>query len=366
MEAANYFAGDDEPRYETPSFRRSNAFAATGREVAAVRNAVGINEIHNFGKYLVTGPGARDWLDWIMAGKVPAVGRLSLTPMLSPKGKIIGDFTISALAEERFQLTASFGAQNYHMRWFLQHLPQSGVTIENISTQRIGFQIAGPYARDLLASVVKGDVSAKAFKFMDVREFDIGLLRATVQRVSYTGDLGYEIYVNADEQRTLYDILATAGDEYGLQPFGMRAMMSLRLEKFFGSWMREFGPDYMPAETGLDRFVSYGKSADFIGKAAVTAERDAGPSRRICAFEVDADDADVVAYEPIFIDDDVVGFCTSGGYAHNQNKSIALGFVPTDMIRDDLQVEIEILGDKRRATILTEMLFDADGARMRG
>lgn len=366
MEAANYFATEDEPRYETPSFRRSNAFAATAREVAAVRNAVGINEIHNFGKYLVTGPGAREWLDWIMAGKVPAVGRLSLTPMLSPKGKIIGDFTISALAEDRFQLTASYGAQNYHMRWFQQHMPESGVAIENISTRRIGFQIAGPHARNVLASVVTEDVSSEAFKFMDVRAFDIGLLRATIQRVSYTGDLGYEIYVNADEQRTLYDILAAAGEPYGMQPFGMRAMMSLRLEKFFGSWMREFGPDYMPAETGLDRFVSYGKPAEFIGKAAATAERDAGPKRRICAFEVDADDADVVAYEPIFIDGDVVGFCTSGGYAHNQEKSIALGFVPTELIRDDLEVEIEILGDKRRAKILTEMLFDADGARMRG
>ncbi len=366
MEAVNYFAPEGEPRYETPSFRRSNAFAATAGEVQAVRNAVGINEIHNFGKYMVTGTGARDWLDWIMAGRVPAVGRLSLTPMLSPKGRIIGDFTISALAEDRFQLTASYGAQNYHMRWFLEHLPETGVEIENVSTRRIGFQIAGPHARDVLDAVTKGDVSAPAFKFMDVQEFDIGLMRAVVQRVSYTGDLGYEIYVNADEQRSLYHVLAEAGAAYGMKPFGMRAMMSLRLEKFFGSWMREFSPDYMPAETGLDRFVSYGKNADFIGKAAALAERDAGPARRICAFEVDADDADVVAYEPIFLDGDVVGFCTSGGYAHNVGKSVALGFLPTDRIADGLEVEIEILGSLRKAVLITEPLFDADGARMRG
>ncbi|MEM8841486.1 MAG: FAD-dependent oxidoreductase, partial [Pseudomonadota bacterium] len=363
MEAVNYFAPEGEALFETPSFRRSNAFDAVAAEVRAVREAVGINEIHNFGKYLVTGPGARDWLDVVMAGLIPKPGRLSLTPMLSPKGRMIGDFTVTCLAEDRFQLTASYGAQAYHMRWFEQHLPGQGVTVENVSTRRIGFQIAGPNARDLLARVTSEDVSAEALRFMDARELDIGLCRALVQRVSYTGDLGYEIYVGADEQRTLYDILAHAGQGLGLRPFGMRAMMSLRLDKFFGSWLREFGPDYMPAETGMDRFVRYNKPAAFIGKAAAAAEKSAGPARRICAFDVDAADADVVAYEPIFMGDRVVGFCTSGGYSHYSGKSIALGFVPTAEIREDLEVDIEILGERRRARLLMAPLFDADGAR---
>ncbi|MCE2518162.1 MAG: FAD-dependent oxidoreductase, partial [Alphaproteobacteria bacterium] len=366
MEAVNYFAPEGEPLYETPSFRRSNAFAATAAEVHAVRTHVGLNEIHNFGKYRVTGQGARAWLDVIMAGRVPKLGRLSLTPMLSPKGKLIGDFTISALAEDEFQLTASYGAQGFHMRWFMDHLPAEGVQIENISTRRVGFQIAGPKARDLLAKVAHGDVSAGQFRFMDVRYLDIGLTRALVQRVSYTGDLGYEIYVDADDQRALYHTLAEAGAEFGLKPFGMRAMMSLRLDKFFGSWMREFGPDYMPAETGMDRFVSYDKPPEFIGKSAAIAERDAGPARRICAFEVDALDADVVAYEPIWIKGKVEGFCTSGGYSHYAQKSIALGFVPLGLIKEGLEVEIEILGEMRPAKLITRPLFDDDGARMRG
>jgi len=143
-------------------------------------------------------------------------------------------------------------------------------------------------------------------------------------------------------------------------------MMSLRLDKFFGSWLREFGPDYMPAESGMDRFTSYNKPSDWIGKAAAMAEKSTGPSRKICAFEVDAKDADVVAYEPIFVGGEVVGFCTSGGYSHYAEKSIALGFVPTEMISDDLEVEIEILGEMCRSKILTAPLFDADGARMRG
>ena len=365
MEAVNYFAPEGEELYETPSFRRSNAFEATAAEVKAVREAVGINEIHNFGKYLVTGLKARDWLDVIMAGRIPKQGRLSLTPMLSPKGRLIGDFTVTCLAEDRFQLTTSYGAQAYHLRWFEQNL-WDGVTVENISTRKIGFQIAGPNARALLAKTTRADVSAEAFRFMDAKEMDVGLCRALVQRVSYTGDLGFEVYVGADDQRALYHTLAEAGADLGLRPFGMRAMMSLRLDKFFGSWLREFGPDYMPAETGMDRFTSYNKPSDWIGKAAAMAEKSTGPSRKICAFEVDAKDADVVAYEPIFVGGEVVGFCTSGGYSHYAEKSIALGFVPTEMISDDLEVEIEILGEMCRSKILTAPLFDADGARMRG
>ena len=365
MEAVNYFALPGEPRWETPSFRRSNAFEATAQECRAVREAVGINEIHNFGKYLVEGPDARAWLDWIMAGRIPEVGRLSLTPMLSPSARLIGDFTVTTLAEDRFQLTASYGSQAYHMRWFEQHLDGYDLRLENISTRRIGFQIAGPKARDVLAACTRADVSATALRFMDARTIDVGPYQALVQRVSYTGDLGYEIYVNADEQYGLYHVLAEAGAAHGIRPFGMRAMMSLRLEKFFGSWQREFRPDFRPAETGMDRFVSYNKPVDFIGKAAAVAEKAAGPARTLCAFAVDAVDADVVADEPIFDGEAVIGFVTSGGYAHYSQQSVALGFVPTDRAVEGAAFTIEILGQRRAARIITTPLVDPDGARMR-
>jgi len=363
LEVVNYFATGDEPRYETPSFRRSNAFEATAREVKAVREAVGINETHNFGKYLVTGPNARAWLDRVMAGRVPQIGRLSLTPMLSHKGRLIGDFTISCLGEEAFQLTASYGSQAYHMRWFEQN-EMDGVTVENVSDKLTGFQIAGPKAREVLAACTRSDVST--MKFMDVRHMTVGMVDCVVQRVSYTGDLGYEIYCDPMAQRALWRTLWEAGQDHGMLPFGMRAMMSLRLDKFFGSWLSEFSPDYTAAETGLDRFISFKKNADFIGRAAAEAEREAGSARKLCAFEVDANDADVNAYEPIWLGGEVVGFCTSGGYSHHAGKSIAQGFVPLDQAYDGLEVEIEILGKMCKARLITTPLFDVDGARMRG
>ncbi|SDJ24513.1 GcvT family protein [Lutimaribacter saemankumensis] len=363
LEVVNYFAEDGEPRFETPSFRRSNAFEATAREVAAVRGAVGINEVHNFGKYLVTGPGARAWLDRVMAGRIPKPGRLSLTPMLSHKGRLIGDFTVSCLNEQTFQLTASYGAQAFHMRWFEMNEAE-GVRVENISDRLTGFQIAGPKARDVLAACTRDDISD--MRFMDLRHVTVGMADCLVQRVSYTGDLGYEIYCDPMAQRALWSTLWEAGQAHGMRPFGMRAMMSLRLDRFFGSWGAEFCPDYTPAETGMDRFIAWGKETDFIGRAAAEAERKTGPSRRLLNFEVEAGDADVVAYEPVWLDGEVVGFCTSGGYSHHLGKSIAYGFVPVDRIADDLEVEIEILGQMHKARRLVEPLFDPEGTRMRG
>ena len=365
LEVVNYFALEGQDRYEAPSFRRSNGWAATRQEVMAVREGVGINEVQNFGKFLVKGDGARDWLDRIMAGRIPTVGRLSLTPMLAPSGRLMGDFTVSCLAENQFQLTASYGAQEIHHRWFLQHL-DGNVRIENVSDLRTGFQIAGPKARDLLAQVTDADVSANTFGFLDVKPMTIGLVDCLVQRVSYTGDLGYEIYTTPMSQRALWNTLWTAGQALGLRPFGMRAMMSLRLDKFFGAWLREYSPDYTAAETGLDRFISFKKPTDFIGRSAAEAERACPPARQLCTFDVTARDADVIGDEPVWVDGKVVGFCTSGGYSHYTDRSIALALIPRDMVQDGLRAKIEILGDMRDATLITKPLFDADGIRMRG
>ena len=360
LEVANYFARGAEPRYETPTFKRSNAWEATAREVRAVREGVGINELQNFGKYLVTGERARAWLDRIMAGTVPQPGRLALNPMLAPSGKLVGDFTVSCVREGEFMVTASYGAQGWHARWFDRHA-EAGVRVENVSDSRTGFQIAGPRATELLARVARGPVD---LRFMDCRRMTIGMADCLVQRVSYTADLGYEVYCSHMVLRHLWTVLSEAGRDLGLAPFGMRAMMSLRLDKWFGSWGREFTPDYTPAETGLDRFVRFNKPVDFIGKAAAAAEKASGPKKRLASFVVDALDADVVAWEPIWLDGSVVGWCTSGGFSHWTGQSVAQGFLPPERIEDGLAVEIEVLGERRPARVHLAPLWD-DGGRMR-
>ena len=354
LEVPNYFAQAGEAHFETPSFRRSNAWDAVKREVKAVRSAVGINEVHNFSKFSVSGPNARAWLDRIMAGRIPQIGRLSLTPMLSPKGKLIGDFTVSCIREDLFQLTASYGSQAYHQRWFEQNMAP-GVTLQNISDQRTGFQIAGPQAAKVLQACTTANVAD--IKFLDVIELVVGSTACLVQQVSYTGDHGFEIYCDPMAQRALWDTLWEAGQPYGITPFGMRAMMSLRLDRFFGSWLSEFSPDYTAAETGLDRFIRFSKNVDFIGRSAAEAERLTPPERQLVVFEVEARDADVVAYEPVFINGTVQGFCTSGGYSHHAEKSIAFALVPRAAVTDDLRVEIEILGQLRPARRLLEPLL---------
>lgn len=354
LEVPNYFAKTGEPGFETPSFRRSNAWDAVRREVKAVRSAVGINEVHNFSKFSVSGPNARTWLDRIMAGRIPQSGRLSLTPMLSPKGKLIGDFTVSCISESLFQLTASYRSQAYHQRWFEQNMAP-GVSLQNISDQRTGFQIAGAQAAEVLQACTTANVAD--IKFLDVIELVVGSTACLVQQVSYTGDHGFEIYCDPMAQRALWDTLWKAGKPHGITPFGMRAMMSLRLDRFFGSWLSEFSPDYTAAETGLDRFIRFDKNVDFIGRSAAEAERLTPPKRQLVIFEVEARDADVVAYEPVFINGTVQGFCTSGGYSHHAEKSIAFALVPRTAVTDDLRVEIEILGQLRPAKRLLEPLL---------
>ena len=178
LEHVNWFAPAGEPAFEQPSFRRSNAFEPVAQECRAVREAVGINEIHNFGKYVVEGPDAEAWLSRLMANRIPREGRIALTPMLSPKGRLIGDFTVARVAPERFHLTASYAAQAFHMRWFEAHLPPAGVSVTNVSLDRIGFQIAGPRARDVLAAATSADVSNEALRFFDAREIEVGLVPA--------------------------------------------------------------------------------------------------------------------------------------------------------------------------------------------
>lgn len=349
------------------SWRRSTDFSHVAEEVKAVRERVGLIEISNFAKYRVTGEGAAAALDRLLACKLPADGRMTLAPMLKEDGKLIGDFTLANLGDNEWLLTGSGIAEDYHMRWFETQAPSDGsVSFQALGLGRVGLAIAGPRARDLLAKVTRADVSSAAFPFMAIKRMELGMVPCIVGRVSYTGDLGYEIWMAPEHQRAVYLALMEAGSEFGLGLFGGRAFNALRLEKNYGSWGREYRPIYGPLEAGLDRFVAYGKSADFIGKSAATEEQKSGGKMRLRSFVLDATDADVIGDEAIWHDGAVRGWVTSGGYAHNAGKSVAIGYVPEEIANAETGFEIELLGKRHAARIQTTPLFDANLERMRG
>ncbi|GAB4352372.1 MAG: FAD-dependent oxidoreductase [Kiloniellaceae bacterium] len=366
VEHALWFAPKGEEPFETPTYRRSNAFQHAKAECRAVREAVGMTETAIFAKYEVTGPDAEGWLSHILTNRMPREGRLVLSPMLNPQGKLIGDFTVAKAGPERFFIFGSGVAEDFHMRWFEQHLPESGVTLQCRSRDMHGFIVAGPKSRDLLSRLTDADVSNEGFPFMDFRRMDLGMTPAWVGRINFTGDLGYELWVAPDGLRRLYDDLLHAGADLGLRQFGLRAILSLRLEKSYGTWSREYRPIYTAAEAGLDRFVDLKKNA-FVGRDAVLKEKEAGgPKLRLVTFVVDADEADVVGDEPVWHDGKVIGWVTSGGYAHWADCSVAMGYVPAALADAGSGFEIEILGDRRPARIQPEPLFDPQRARMLG
>ncbi len=404
LETPLWFAPKDEEAKDILSFHRSNDFAHVGAEVRAVRESVGVTEIANFAKYQITGSGAEAWLEHLMTNTMPKTGRLCLTPMLNQKGKFIGDFTIAKAEDDRFMMWGSSGAQIYHMRWFEQHLPTDGsVQIHRYDMNLVGLSIAGPNARAVLAELCDIDVSNEALRFMDYRETDIAGCPVKLNRISYTGDLGYEIWMEPAYQRRIYHAIKEAGAAHGIVDFGMRALLSMRLEKNFPTWFAELRPIYGPFEGSMERFIKLSKE-DFIGKAPAQAEFQAGPKLRRVSFVIEAENAEVMHDEPIWAkigdtdygsieephgfgavrfdadgkettkppavrDGDwrVVGWVTSGGYGHFVQASLAQGYIPNELAErtKDGLFEIEILGVRRAAKIAKDPLFDPTGAKMR-
>ncbi len=403
LETPLWFAPSAEAAQDIHSFHRSNDFAHVGAEVRVVREGVGVTEIANFAKYEVSGPGAEAFLDRLMTNRMPRLGRIVLSPMLNPQGRLIGDFTIARAAPERFLIWGSLAATKYHLRWFERHLPSDGsVSLRAFGMDLMGLSIAGPKSREVLAALVDDDVSNAAFRFMDFREMDVAGAPCMVNRITYTGDLGYEIWMAPSFQRRVYMAIKQAGAPLGIRDFGMRALLSMRFEKNFPSWFAELRPIYGPMEGAMERFVAYDKPG-FIGREAALQERAQGPRLRRVSLIVEADGADALHDEPIWartstdygtisaphsfgpsrfdasgtdlpspvpaIDGEwrVVGWVTSGGYGHHVGLSLAQGYIPAELAKDPENgvFEVEILGQRRPARIAPDPPFDPEGLRMR-
>jgi dimethylglycine dehydrogenase len=368
LEHPLWFQDKDKEPVEEVTFYRSSAFHNVGEESRAVRERVGFSEASNFAKYKVSGPGSAAWLQGLFTNALPKIGRTVLTAMLNPQGRIEGEFSVSRIGEEEFFLFGSQAAEVHHPRWFLAHLPEgSPIRFETLSLSMVGLTVAGPRSRDVLQKLTDTSLATKDFPFMSFRRVNIGMAPVWLSRMTYTGDLGYEIWIAPEYQRYLFDLIWDAGKEFDMRMFGFRALITMRLEKNFGTWYREFRPIYTPLESGMERAMKF--DHEFIGRAAVEAEMKTGPARKLVMFKVDVDKdkpADVLGDEPVFHNGEVVGWITSGGYAHYSGVSLALGYIPAALAAEGTTgFEIEIIGNMRPAHLQLEPVLDPSGSRMR-
>ena len=351
---------------DTNGFARQNWFEPVGREAAMLRDAVGVIDISNFGKYEVTGPGAGDWLDALVANHVPReIGKSCLTPLIGMRGGVAGDFTVTMTGDESYMMIGSGMAERYHRRFF-DMVPLPDGTGFEVATPRIaGFNVAGPRSREMLAGLTDADLSNEGWRFMRSRRIAVGGVDCLAIRVSFTGDLGWELHCAVDDQVVLYETLLEAAAAHGGGPVGGRALGALRIEKGYGSWGREYSPEYWPQEAGLHGLIKLDKN--FLNKEAYLKISNTPPRESLTMFEVDVtDNADANGGEPIFLADGTpVGRVTSGSYGYTVGKSLAIGYAREGVVSAGDRVEIFILGKPHAATVLDKPPFDAGGERLR-
>ena len=349
---------------ETPTLKRSNAFPVVAEECRAVREAVGLLDITGFSRYEVTGADARVWLDRLMAGRLPVPGRSRLAPMLAPSGRLKGDLTLINWGDGSWWIMGSYYLRQWHMRWFNDHVGDGErVTVRDISDDWCGFSLSGPHSRRVLASLTHQDVSA--LPFLGCTDMDVGLVRGRVVRMSVMGELGYEINCRASDHITLRETLLSAGSEHGMREVGNYALNSLRLEKSFGIWSKEYTQGYTPGETGLDRWIAFDKG-EFIGRAAALEENQTGSaSRRLVTLAVDSADSDATGFEPVWSDGRQVGFITSGGYGHTIGKSLAMALVEPAFTGPGTRLKTHIVGVECEAAVIAPAPHDPKGNRLR-
>ena len=349
---------------DTNGFTRQNWFEPVGKEVKMLRQAAGIIDISNFAKYFVTGPDAGNWLNAIFANHMPKdIGRSCLTPLIGVRGGIAGDFTVTKLADEEFMFVGGGMSERYHQRFWKEVPMPDGTQLESRTNAMCGFNVAGPKSRELLQGLSDADLSTAAFPFMRSQKINVAGVNVIAIRVSFTGDLGWELHCAQADQLHLYETLIAAGKPMGAGPVGSRALMSLRIEKGYGSWSREYSPEYWPQEVGLDRLVKLDK--EFLNKDSYLEIKDNAPREVLSLIHVlDIENADATGGEPIFLPDGTpVGRVTSGTYGYSVGMSLALGYLKG--VTAGAAVDVMILGKPHRGFVLAEPPFDANGEKLR-
>jgi dimethylglycine dehydrogenase len=360
-----WYAANGEPREETAGFARQNWWKPVGREALMLREKAGIIDISNYARYQVKGAGAEDWLDALFPNHMPKdVGHSCLTPLIGRRGGIAGDFIVTRLAPDEFFIVGSGMAERFHQRYF-QSLPiPEATSFASCTESMCGFNVAGPKSRELLQRLTNTDLSNAAFPFMRSARINVGGIEVVAIRVSFTGDLGWELHCAQTDQVALLHALLDAGREIGAGPVGSRALMSLRVEKGYGSWGRDYSPEYWPQESGLDRLVK--RDNDFLNKDAWLRIAGETPRETMSYIEIEAAEADATGGEPIFLSDGTpAGQITSGAYGYFTGKSIAIAYLKTGAAKPGDELEVALLGRPHRAWLLARPVFDPEGKRLR-
>ncbi|HZP20637.1 MAG TPA: FAD-dependent oxidoreductase [Bauldia sp.] len=356
-----------EPIREKWSFRRSNYFAFVGEEVKNVAANVGLQDMSAFAKAYVTGPGAEAWLDSIFANRIPKkVGRIGLCHLLSANGGVRSEFTVFRAGEDGFYLVSA-GAWERHDHDVLgKLLPRDGsVRFYPVTTEYGVLVLAGPQSRALLQKLTDTDLSNAAFPWLTGKRISLGTADSYALRVNFVGELGFELHHPIEMQNAIFDALIDAGREFGLKPFGIRAMMAMAVEKSYRLIGRELSIEYAALESGLDRFVHPNKG-QFLGRDALVKWRERGFRNRFVTLEIhDVTDADARGSEPILAGGELVGRCTSGGYGWRTARSLALGMVRPEFGEPGQELAVVILGKEHRAIVIPESPYDPENARLR-
>lgn len=368
-ERANWFAPPGVEPKDDWSFRRTNYFEHVGNECRRIRNGVGVIDLTPFTKHEVSGPGAEAWLDNLVANKVPVkIGRMALSHALTKRGGIRSEFTITKLGEQHYYVVSAGAAERYDSDYLHQMAPTDGsVTLCNITTSRGCFVLAGPRSREVLAKLTDLPLDNAAFPWLTGQVAEVGLATDVyLLRVNFVGALGWELHFPIEYANHLFEALFAAGAEFGIGMAGMRAMESLRMEKSYRMWGSDLTPDYTPFEAGLDRFVRMNKGA-FIGREALERQQAAGVPNRFVTIEVHGvTDADPLGNEPLFDGKGtMVGRATSGYYGHVLKKSLAIGYVKAPFAAVGTPLQIEILGERRKATVLVDSPYDPENKDLR-
>ncbi|MGI9482404.1 MAG: GcvT family protein [Hyphomicrobiales bacterium] len=349
------------------SFRRSNYFEHVGNECKHVQENVGLLDMSAFAKCHVSGPGAEEWLDGLVANRIPkSAGRLGLCHMLSENGGVRAEFTIYRQEDGRFYLVSAGAFERHDHDYLFKNLPEDGsVQMSPITAQKGVLVLAGPKSRDVLQRITDTDLSNESFRWLTGKNINVGLAQADAIRVNFVGELGWELHHPIEMQNTIFDALMEAGADFNIKPFGIRAMDSLRIEKSYRLIPRELSIEYSALESGLDRFVHLNKG-QFIGRDALVEWQQRGFTHNFATLEVhDVTDADARGSEAIYKDGELMGRATSGNYGWRLGKSIALAMLPPELATLGTEVEIEILGKRHAATVIEESPYDPQNKALR-